>query len=762
MLRRVIAIKNVGRFHNAVAAPNPTFAKHTLIFGGNGFGKTTFCTIMRSLQGGDAAPILGRHTLGAANPPQIDLLFPDGNRRFQNGEWSQTSPKISVFDSAFVAANVHSGDLVDVTHRRNLYQVIIGRDGVGLAEQERRLAEHARATQQDLTAAERSVGALVPRGTTIRAYLDVQSDPDVDAKIEAQRQIVQALTQADDIRTRAALTPLALPSIPANIPSLLAKSIDGVTADAEARLARHVERHGMREIGERWISDGMAAIVEDACPFCGRDGLSSLELIKSYKAHFSAAYTTLQEQITALRGDVERLFGVASVGHLRTMVERNVAAMEFWRHRCSVEPSAFPSVEHQVDHIERVCAELTAVIARKSGALLEAITDPPELGRAREAHAAIAASLAAYNAVCQGANIVIAAVKAAAAGGELEAARAELARLETLRRRHDAATVDVCDRYVRLDEEKRQLEGEKAEVRAKLEAHTARVIAPYEVRINYYLDLFNAGFKITQTTHGYPGGIATSTYQLLIAETVIELGDARTPTDRPSFKNTLSAGDRATLALAFFLAQLEREPDLVERVVMFDDPFSSQDAFRRHQTIYEIMGVAGACAQIIVLSHDANFLKQLWQKCPADRTALQIAYHPATGSRLFTFDLDDACRGRAQAELDDLMAFRATGAGNLREIIKKLRIVLETFFRSNFPASFDPEDNLGAILQKIRTGGPHHPAHSHYEMVSRINDYTAEYHHGEDPRGAVEPVLDATELGGYVGITLKTANALPT
>ena len=41
MLRRVIAIKNVGRFRNSAHAPNPALAKHTFVFAGNGFGKTT-------------------------------------------------------------------------------------------------------------------------------------------------------------------------------------------------------------------------------------------------------------------------------------------------------------------------------------------------------------------------------------------------------------------------------------------------------------------------------------------------------------------------------------------------------------------------------------------------------------------------------------------------------------------------------------------------------------------------------------------------
>ena len=91
---------------------------------------------MRSAQSGDGAIILGRQTLGATNPPEIDMLFSGGNRRFQNGTWSAVEPKISVFDGSFVAANVHSGDVVEVTHRRNLYRVIVGRDGVQLAEQE--------------------------------------------------------------------------------------------------------------------------------------------------------------------------------------------------------------------------------------------------------------------------------------------------------------------------------------------------------------------------------------------------------------------------------------------------------------------------------------------------------------------------------------------------------------------------------------------------------------------------------------------------
>lgn len=242
----------------------------------------------------------------------------------------------------------------------------------------------------------------------------------------------------------------------------------------------------------------------------------------------------------------------------------------------------------------------------------------------------------------------------------------------------------------------------------------------------------------------------------------VALGDLKTPNGEPSFKNTLSAGDRTTLALAFFLADLEREAAIADRVVVFDDPFNSQDAFRRRQTIYEIMAVARRGAQVIVLSHDPVFLKAVWEKClPAERVALQLNYHASTGSKIMAFDLDDACRGRAAAELDALLAFRANGAGDLREIIKKLRVVLETHYRCTFTGSFGANDNLGEIIRKTREGRPDHPVAAHLDELERINDYTAEYHHGEEAGGEAEPLLDREELTGFVNQTIRLANASP-
>jgi hypothetical protein len=117
-------------------------------------------------------------------------------------------------------------------------------------------------------------------------------------------------------------------------------------------------------------------------------------------------------------------------------------------------------------------------------------------------------------------------------------------------------------------------------------------------------------------------------------------------------------------------------------------------------------------------------------------------------------DLERACQGRTATDIDDLQAYLATGAGNLLDLIRKMRAVLETHCWTTYPASFLPgQDWLGEIARKIREGGDQHPA-------CQINDYTSQYYHGEDVADATPDQIDPHELTGYVRRTLRIVNAL--
>lgn len=75
MLRKIISIKNVGRFLGYGAAGDVELKRHNLVFAENGRGKTTLCAILRSLQTGDATHVRGcRSELAAQRRSRFSLM----------------------------------------------------------------------------------------------------------------------------------------------------------------------------------------------------------------------------------------------------------------------------------------------------------------------------------------------------------------------------------------------------------------------------------------------------------------------------------------------------------------------------------------------------------------------------------------------------------------------------------------------------------------------------------------------------------------
>ena len=758
MLKKIIAIKNVGRFRNSAATGNPQLEKYTLILGANAFGKTTICSVLRSLNTGDASLIIGRKTLGATGDATIELLMESGPTSFDGKAWSATSQKLAIFDGTFITQNVYSGEVVDIEHKRNLYRVIIGEDGVSMAEEEAQLAADGRAKTSEISATEKALKLHLPADMTIEQFLALAKNPDIDAKIEEQERAIEAIRQAGEIGARASLSEISLPEFPVAFDALLARTIDDIAGDAEKRLADHLAAHAGMD--GKWIADGTAHATGDTCPFCGQN-IKGLPLVAAYRALFGEGYKTLKTAIGSMNDSIAQLFGEGAIGKLTTQTAQNRGAVEFWQRYCTFDAALLNPPESITADIRSLGAEALALLARKSGSPLEPIKSADGFTVVKNAYTETRKSVAAVNIAIKAVNTLIAAKKTAAGTADLKTAQTELNRLKAVRKRHEAAIDQVCADHARLVTEKKDIEARKEAVRTKLEAHTKTVVKPYENRINKYLDSFNAGFRIDETQHAYPGGVATSSYRLVINSIAVDVGDAKTPQDRASFKNTLSAGDRTTLALAFFLAHLERDPAKTQKIVVLDDPFTSQDAFRRRQTVHEIKKVGAECAQVIVLSHDVTFLKQVWEKAPAsERTALLINDARSLGSKILPMDIDRACQGRVASEIDDLMTYETTGAGKPLDLIKKMRVVLETHCRTTYMAYFEATDWLGDIVRKIREGGDDHPAKALYDELDQINDYTASYHHGEDVADATPEDIDPDELTGFVRRTLKIVNAL--
>jgi wobble nucleotide-excising tRNase len=214
------------------------------------------------------------------------------------------------------------------------------------------------------------------------------------------------------------------------------------------------------------------------------------------------------------------------------------------------------------------------------------------------------------------------------------------------------------------------------------------------------------------------------------------------------------------LALAFFLAQLEQDPDRARKTIVFDDPFSSLDGFRRNHTVHQIHRCGETCAQVILLSHEPSFLKLLWDRLqPAQRKTLQLARVGEENTIIVEWDIEKAVQARYRADLDTLQTFLSGNGGEPRDVIQKLRPVLEGYCRTLYPTQFGEQDMMGVIVGKIRDAGAQHPLYPIVDDLDEVNMYCRRYHHGENPNPPTEAIDDA-ELLGYVKRTLALVGCL--
>jgi wobble nucleotide-excising tRNase len=261
------------------------------------------------------------------------------------------------------------------------------------------------------------------------------------------------------------------------------------------------------------------------------------------------------------------------------------------------------------------------------------------------------------------------------------------------------------------------------------------------------------------------GGRASSSYQLLINEVPVELGDPSTAADEPSFRNTLSSGDRRTLALAFFITQLQLDPSAESRLVVFDDPFTSQDSSRRTCTQQQICRLAQNVKQVFVLSHEASFLLKVNEAAPntGQVKTLQFARVGPDQTVLAEWDIAEAARSPYERDYFTLQAFLNENHRDVRAVARAIRPMLEGYLRFVCPGKFPDGEWLGDLIGRIRSADPSDPASRlglELEELEDINDYSKRYHHNTNPAADTEPIDDA-ELEAYVRRALAFVSAPP-
>ena len=457
MLTKIISIKNVGRFKNSAARGNPELSRCTLIVGGNGSGKSTLCAVLRSLKSGDPSHITGRRTLGVDDSPSVELLLSGGAVRFDDEAWSAAYPAIAIFDGVFIAENVHSGEVVEIDHRRNLYRVIIGEEGVRLAESDTRLAEQSRQKTGEITTASRAIQPHIPAGMNLTQFIGLPSDPDIGTLIGEQERTIAAVNQAKQINERPLLSEIATPTVPEGFSNLLSRTIDDIAQEAETHLADHLATHAMEADGANWIEQGLDYADAGTCPYCGED-IQGLPLISAYRAVFGVRYKALREEITTMRTQLAAQFGAEELGRLRVRVEQNRGAVEFWGRYCTFDPATLVFPDDMPEAIQALGEAALALLDNKDRAPLEPIQSDETFTNAATAYEAARSRTPEIGEAIVALNTMIAAKKAETDAADVEAAKSELARRKAIKVRHTDLVTGLCTDYEAFILEKRRID----------------------------------------------------------------------------------------------------------------------------------------------------------------------------------------------------------------------------------------------------------------------------------------------------------------
>lgn len=736
MIKKFVGITNVGRFSNYGAAGDVQLTKLTVIFGENGKGKSTLTSIIRSVQAGDANQIIARTSLPPTGAPEVKLLLDGGTTEFKAGAWSVPLPDIEVFDAHFVDDNVCSGLNIEHEHKRNLYRVIIGEEGVTLSRLVDDLDADIRTVNSEINDKKGLIKSYIGDGLDIEKFVSLAKSEPIDELIAKKEEDIKTFKSVAEISSKESFAEIRIAADPSI--AILTKTLNDLSKEAVEAVVAHTTTLDIN--GEQWIEQGFGYL-KDTCPFCTQS-IKALDLVSAYQAYFSKAYKELKSDIRQQLKAADDNYGLTQLLAIQNTFNRNTALMEFWKQ--FVETTLSPlDLADIVQSFKRIYGKLKERIETKSASPLDSIEPGTELEAAIAAYKELVTKVAAYNAACRVMNEDLKTVKARASGGNVSTAQKDLLTLKNTKKRYDPTVDGLCNEFTNLQLKKVDLDFKKVKAKEALDAHSAAIFGRYEMTMNEHLTLFGADFGLANTNGNYQGGKPNSNYSISINGCPVSL-DAKD--GKPSFKSTLSGGDMSCLALAFFLARLGHDPRLKDKVIVLDDPMCSMDRDRSDRTVKTIVELASRAKQVIVLSHDPHFLRRIWDDTnPVDRKALCVRRVREAESTLEEWEIINATQSEYLQDYFALTQFLEQATGDLRDLARKIRPLLEENLRMRFPDIFGAAQWLGNFLEVIRNSSPGDVAHSmrpHLTELDDLNDFSKKYHHS-NPGSAREPITDA-------------------
>ena len=761
MIQLIKLIRNVGMFGSSATTASILLKPLVLLYGENGSGKTTLAAVMRSLATGEALPLTERQRLGSSHLPHV-VLQCDGNPSsavFQNGAWNRQLTKIRIFDDEFIDNNVYSGLNVDAKHRQQLHNLIIGEEGVALQRRIEQLVseigDHNTEIQEKAKAIPKGI-----RGTlTVDEFCDLPKLADADSLLNEAEQSLKVASDQTSIRTTRPFQTISLPHFDVDaVTGVLTTDLPSLDKAAEENVRQHIQLLG--EKGEPWIASGMSQMAqfdEEICPFCGQD-ISAVELIQHYRAFFGQQYELLKQQVVCTYNQINDAHGHSNQIAFIQAVTAAKDAESFWSRYCTtplIDLDAQAIVDTWTNARDLVLAHLRS----KQAAPLERQDLSSSTVDAIREYDSYRDRIIELNEALTESNQRIADVQKSAQTADTKAILAKIERITVTKERHKPEINSACENYLNELKAKSKTEAKRAAARNSLKEYREKVFPALQLNVNHYLERFNAGFRVDSLTPTNIGGGSGSacTYELVIRNAPIAVSGAKHILGIPSFRNSMSAGDRNTLALALFFSALDQSPELIETVVVIDDPISSLDDHRSMTTVHELRDLVNRTKQVFVLSHNKRFLCSIWEGTKhKECTPLKIT-PDGDESSIVSWDVTQDAFTEHDHRHKMLHSYADTGSNPTRDLARLMRPHLEGFIRVAFPDLCPPGSILRPfvrICHKKLGQSDEVLSAGKIQELEQIIDYANQFHHDTNPAWE-SMAINGIELRGFVRRTLS-------
>lgn len=775
MLVKFISIKNIKQWQN-IAATDPNFKTLNLVFGSNGSGKSTLSNIFECMADHDWERLSGMAPLEDLNQkPFVHIMakYNEKNIQIKNSEINNFV-KFHIFNQSFVDKNIYTAKGVESSHLTEYYNFIFGQHSVS----EQKIIDSIKIENEKKSEEIKADTILIEKEVELSWSLikkEKKRDVEAEKKILNLKKIKEDYLSISHFKQRAKLNKINL-----NFPifNLDAFNIKAVSSNINDK--KYVEKHIMEncvKTDTKWIEDGLRLVNEkEFCPFCEQD-LKKSELYKKYENYFDKEYSIIQENFMKQgRILVDQVIKIKSdFSKCITIFENNKELSYQWSDKIkSLYSPPIYDCEDIIDKINKLedfirkelnnkwsnffyNADLTSIDSKYSE--IKKVLENINFDYVMEFNNEIDLFLKNLNSV------------------DLSIINLEIKKLESHIKIFNQKNQEIIIRLKKSEKQKKENEEKIKKLRVQIDENQIELIRNHKQNINKILSDFRTNIQISELSKDNSGKGGSTRIQYILKFIGQEMNAIKE--SEKIVNRVLSNGDKATLALAFFLSKF-KEKNMSSEVIILDDPMSSLDLHRKEQTIEQIKLLIDHDFQVFVLSHDVVFLSEILNYSNLKQYSQCFEISSKSHNNSPFSDISQSYKTSKLVSLDDYKKYvmhsyfreyshiYEYACNPLEEhkdaVARRIRPLLEAYMRFKYPADFNENGIwLGTMIDKLRnttdTSSPLFIEVDKLKQLDFINEFSKGFHHANEVDTKLQS-LNYDVLGHYAKQTIKFVTGL--